>query len=448
MKIITTAVAALCIASVHALEKLEPSDGKLIIGAWYDSSTGPVSGNDTAAAFNSRIGYNAGRYPDYDGSNHNADGTANIDILNDNTNASVFLTVYPNSTTGILDEHITALANQCANITVEWSSFALLKYLMLFSQKSTGREVFLRFGPEMNGGWMSYGQQPTTFVALWKRVYTIFYTVAPAVALVWSPNMDNVYGDFPYAPYWPGAEFVDWVGLSIYWKGYQEGYPLSYMTNSKCPTDFTAQFIDATGVLGSNISFYRDYAVAYNKPFVVRICPRLAQLIKVDSLQISEGGGAFQLQYSLDGNVTAVDPGPGRTEMVMGFWRSNIFNVTFRETYPRLKMAIVFEMWKVNNSILATCSEPVSQTQNETESQYVTQRDYRVSVDISARAAFTSALKDLDDAEIVLWASSNKVSTSGSTTTLQTGTTQTSASQKSALDHLIVFLLGSYLILN
>ncbi|KAJ3378310.1 hypothetical protein HDU84_007687 [Entophlyctis sp. JEL0112] len=266
----------------------------------------------------------------------------------------------------------------------------------------------------VQGGWMSYGQQPTTFVALWKRVYTIFYTVAPAVALVWSPNMDNVYGDFPYAPYWPGAEFVDWVGLSIYWKGYQEGYPLSYMTNSKCPTDFTAQFIDATGVLGSNISFYRDYAVAYNKPFV-----------------ISEGGGAFQLQYSLDGNVTAVDPGPGRTEMVMGFWRSNIFNVTFRETYPRLKMAIVFEMWK-----------------NETESQYVTQRDYRVSVDISARAAFTSALKDLDDAEIVLWASSNKVSTSVSTTTLQTGTTQTSASQKAALDHLIVFLLGSYLILN
>ncbi|KAJ3053682.1 hypothetical protein HDU99_007931, partial [Rhizoclosmatium hyalinum] len=43
-----------------ALGKLEPPAGKIIFGAWVDNSNAPVSGGDSPAAFNSRIGFNAG----------------------------------------------------------------------------------------------------------------------------------------------------------------------------------------------------------------------------------------------------------------------------------------------------------------------------------------------------------------------------------------------------
>ena len=87
------------------------------------------------------------------------------------------------------------------------------------------------------------------------------------VALVWSPNFDLFDGS-QYAPYWPGAEHVDWVGLSIYWKGSKSGSNQAENRDLP-PADFFSQVIDGKGGEGGTLSFYSQYAERYGKPMVV-----------------------------------------------------------------------------------------------------------------------------------------------------------------------------------
>ncbi len=82
-----------------------------------------------------------------------------------------------------------------------------------------GRRVLLRFGFEFNGDWFTWGGDPQGFIRAWRRARRIFREVgADNVEWVWSPNVVSV----PDTPanamhrYWPGAEWVDWIGLDGY----------------------------------------------------------------------------------------------------------------------------------------------------------------------------------------------------------------------------------------
>lgn len=85
-----------------------------------------------------------------------------------------------------------------------------------------GITVWLRFCYEMNGGWMSYGLQPEEYVAVWRRVTTAIRAATNETYMFWAPNLwngpvdDSVQG---YTPYWPGEDYVDVAGLSVYWFG-------------------------------------------------------------------------------------------------------------------------------------------------------------------------------------------------------------------------------------
>jgi hypothetical protein len=86
------------------------------------------------------------------------------------------------------------------------------------------------------GNWYTYGQQPTQYVATWRRMSGIMRSRAPRVALVWSPNHSGGYPfgantdvlleadrtamdtnrdgvidfrDDPFTPFYPGNEHVD-----------------------------------------------------------------------------------------------------------------------------------------------------------------------------------------------------------------------------------------------
>ncbi|KAJ3060113.1 hypothetical protein HDU98_003880, partial [Podochytrium sp. JEL0797] len=63
----------------------------------------------------------------------------------------------------------------------------------------------------MNGDWDPYSGTPSAFIALWIRVYKAINAAAPTVAMVRAPSMDFEDSKYPYAPYWPGPEYVDWV---------------------------------------------------------------------------------------------------------------------------------------------------------------------------------------------------------------------------------------------
>jgi hypothetical protein len=89
--------------------------------------------------------------------------------------------------------------------------------------KDFGSPVFISIDHEMNGTWYPYSQaypgSKTTaadYVAAWKRIVSIFHqSGAGNAAFVWSPNVPDV-GGTSYASYYPGDNFVDWVGISFY----------------------------------------------------------------------------------------------------------------------------------------------------------------------------------------------------------------------------------------
>lgn len=108
----------------------------------------------------------------------------------------------------------------------------------------------VRFAPEMNGSWVNWGQQPDRYVTAFRTVSgAVREAAGTAAEMVWAPAYGAGYsfgrasgavdaagqraaavldtdgdgtvddGDDPYAPYYPGDRWVDWVGLSLYHYG-------------------------------------------------------------------------------------------------------------------------------------------------------------------------------------------------------------------------------------
>jgi hypothetical protein len=73
--------------------------------------------------------------------------------------------------------------------------------------------IFLRFASEMNGDWTAYHGDPATYKAKWILVAQTMRQLAPNVAMLWCVNSipeKNI------PDYYPGDEWVDWVGVNFY----------------------------------------------------------------------------------------------------------------------------------------------------------------------------------------------------------------------------------------
>jgi glycosyl hydrolase family 26 len=106
--------------------------------------------------------------------------------------------------------------------------------------KNWGGPLMIRFAHEMNGTWYPWAgsnTSPETFIAAWKHVVSIFRSEgATNVEWVWSPNVQEG-SKYPISPYFPGDEWVDYVGLDGYnwgtnngehWQSLQEVFAFSY----------------------------------------------------------------------------------------------------------------------------------------------------------------------------------------------------------------------------
>jgi beta-mannanase len=102
------------------------------------------------------------------------------------------------------------------------------------SLASYRRPVFLRFAHEMNGDWYQWSGQPKEYVAAWRHVYALFNAEgATNVKWVWSPNVnwDDLH---PFASYYPGDAYVDWLALDGYnrprtgWNSFTQIFRVSY----------------------------------------------------------------------------------------------------------------------------------------------------------------------------------------------------------------------------
>lgn len=82
--------------------------------------------------------------------------------------------------------------------------------------------VAIRFAHEMNGTWYPWservnGNQPGEYVEAYRHVHDIVTEAgADNVTWVWSPNV-NFTGSSPFEAYYPGGEYVDWLGIVGYY---------------------------------------------------------------------------------------------------------------------------------------------------------------------------------------------------------------------------------------
>jgi mannan endo-1,4-beta-mannosidase len=83
-----------------------------------------------------------------------------------------------------------------------------------------GHPVVIGFGHEMNASWYTwgYGQTPaSTFVAAWQHIVTLFRDQgADNVTWLWTLQADES-GTGPVEDWWPGASYVNWVGIDGYY---------------------------------------------------------------------------------------------------------------------------------------------------------------------------------------------------------------------------------------
>lgn len=95
-------------------------------------------------------------------------------------------------------------------------------YLRSFadSVRDFGQPVVIGFGHEMNAYWYSwgYGHLPaTTFVAAWRHIVVLFRAQhADNVTWLWTLQADEA-GTGPIASWWPGRQYVTWVGIDGYY---------------------------------------------------------------------------------------------------------------------------------------------------------------------------------------------------------------------------------------
>jgi hypothetical protein len=95
-------------------------------------------------------------------------------------------------------------------------------YLRSFadSVRKFGQPVVIGFGHEMNAYWYSWGKghvPPSTFVAAWRHIVTLFRAQhVDNVTWLWTLQADEP-GTGPIASWWPGAQYVTWVGIDGYY---------------------------------------------------------------------------------------------------------------------------------------------------------------------------------------------------------------------------------------
>jgi len=226
--------------------------------------------------------------------------------------------------------------------------------LQMKGYNGQGVSVFVRFAHEMNGSWYAWSQQPIQYVQTFRRLAEALHRLAPQSAMLWAPNYGGGYPfsggryqaapgtpdyalldtdqngvidsrDDPYAPYYPGDDAVDWVGMSLYHWG--NTYPWG-KNDIPEPDKFTSMLTgEYTGTIGDERSvpnFYQQYAQGRSKPLAI---------VETGALYVpSTGSPALELAMKKN-------------------WWEQIFAPELRLRFPQLKMINWFDWVKTESEI-------------------------------------------------------------------------------------------------
>ena len=98
------------------------------------------------------------------------------------------------------------------------------RYLRSYAKsvRDFGYPVVIGFGHEMNAPRYPWGYghvRPAVFIAAWRHIVTVFHDEgAYNVTWLWTVNQDAP-GTGPVRDWWPGANYVTWVGIDGYYFG-------------------------------------------------------------------------------------------------------------------------------------------------------------------------------------------------------------------------------------
>lgn len=80
------------------------------------------------------------------------------------------------------------------------------------------RRAYLSLGHEMNGVWYPWSGAPAQYIAMWQRVHDRFAVLGideHHLQWIWTVNNVDI-GAFTAEEYYPGNDYVDWVGINGY----------------------------------------------------------------------------------------------------------------------------------------------------------------------------------------------------------------------------------------
>lgn len=232
--------------------------------------------------------------------------------------------------------------NGLATITEETAA-ALAKDLAEFNDD--GVPVIVRFAHEMNGSWYAWSQQPQAYKEAFQTLANAVHSTAPGSAMMWAPNYGGGYpfaggqfeakpgtpefaaldtngdsaltmDDDSYAPYYPGDDAVDWVGMSLYHWGNTYPWGENELPEPhKFADQLTGNYSGANGDDSLLPDFYGVYGTQHGKPVAI---PETAALFAPSAGGESEAA-------------------------IKEAWWSQLFSPGTHQQFPQLKMINWFE---------------------------------------------------------------------------------------------------------
>jgi len=169
------------------------------------------------------------------------------------------------------------------------------------------KPMFIRFANEMNCS--NLGDEPDFYVEVFRKVADMVHEY-PNFAVVWSP-IDIGSLDRPFEYYYPGDEYVDWVGLSSYVMKYFMGDQSDYKSSVYF---MTGNFGWSTNKVKPLMDFMQKNNI--NKP-----------------VMISEGGVA-----------TSHKNGEENEEWATPRFRNMLYNLIMK--YPQIKLINIFDNYR------------------------------------------------------------------------------------------------------
>lgn len=225
--------------------------------------------------------------------------------------------------------------------------------ILLATYNRKGIPVFVRFAHEMNGFWYPWSQQPKEYVQAFRTLAHAIHTHAPLTVMLWAPNYggshltasirykalpgsDNFHLldtnkdgridllDDMYAPYYPGDDAVDWVGMSIYHWGRKHPWGKNEVPEKYNFVDrITGRYRGMNGDERTVPNFYHIYVEQHHKP-----------------MAITETAALYNPAIG----------GDSERDIKQAWWRQ-IFNQQMAYDFPGIKMINWFEWQKFESEV-------------------------------------------------------------------------------------------------